>query len=70
VAITSPVDEKATLQLMDLSGRLLNTKTVQLNKGTNVFTIEELNKLAPGTYLLRVVSGTWIETMKVLKQAN
>lgn len=70
VAITSPVDEKGTLQLMDLSGRLVNTKTVQLSKGTNMFTIEELNKLAPGTYLLRVVSGTWTETMKVLKQAN
>ncbi len=70
VAITSPVDERGTLQLMDLSGRLINTKTVQLTRGTNVFTIEELNKLAPGTYLLRVVSGTWTETQKVMKQTH
>jgi hypothetical protein len=61
-------DEKAVLTVMDIFGRQIKSKTVQLSAGKNQVTVDGLGKLPAGNYLLRVKSGTRVETHKIVKQ--
>lgn len=70
ISIQSPVEEKATLLLLDLSGRQLATKPVQLAKGNNLVMLEGLEKLAAGAYFLHIVSENRREVHKLIRQAN
>jgi uncharacterized repeat protein (TIGR03803 family) len=60
--------EKAVLTVLDIFGREIKSKTVQLSPGKNPVSIDGLEKLPAGNYLLRVASGTSMETLKILKQ--
>lgn len=67
VSIQSAIDEKATLILLDASGRQVAFKPVAMTKGMNQSTIEGLEKLVPGIYFLRIVSENGIEMHKLVK---
>jgi uncharacterized repeat protein (TIGR03803 family) len=61
-------EEKAVLSVIDIFGREIKSKTVQLSPGKNQVVIDGLEKLPAGNYLLRVASGTTVETHKIIKQ--
>ncbi|HEX6179703.1 MAG TPA: T9SS type A sorting domain-containing protein [Chitinophagaceae bacterium] len=67
VNIGSDKSEKAELFLMDLSGRSLIKRSVQLQKGSNRISINELHKFPAGSYLLKVATAGRSETMRVVK---
>jgi hypothetical protein len=70
VNIESSVAEKATLMLVDAAGRELKQQSVQLMAGQNQLMLEGLEKLAAGTYFLRVISKTGgIRVQQLIKQA-
>jgi Calx-beta domain len=66
--IYSPKEERAILTVLDIFGREIKTKTVQLNTGQNQISIEGLERLPAGNYLLRVATGANVETYKIVKQ--
>jgi hypothetical protein len=67
-AIESSKDEKAVLTVLDIFGREIKSKTVQLSAGKNQVSVDGLGKLPAGNYLLRVANGNKVETYKMVKQ--
>jgi 1,4-alpha-glucan branching enzyme len=67
VNIESPVQDKATLILYDLSGRQLLKQNIQIAAGNNVLDINEFAKFAKGTYLLSVLANQQNQTIKIIK---
>ncbi len=61
-------DERVVFTVMDIFGRTIKSKTVQLSVGKNQVTVDGLGKLPAGSYLLRVAIGTGVETHKIVKQ--
>lgn len=57
----------ATINLHDASGRLLHTRKLQLQKGNNQFSLGELLDYNPGTYIVRVVTSTETQQIRVVK---
>lgn len=68
VNIYSPVRQKASILLTDVTGRVLKTITGELNIGNNQVSINDLQKLSPGIYWLQVITADKKETQKILKQ--
>jgi uncharacterized repeat protein (TIGR03803 family) len=60
--------DKAVLTVLDIFGRQIKSKTVQLSAGKNQVYIDGLGKLPAGSYLLRISSGSTVETHKIIKQ--
>jgi Calx-beta domain/Secretion system C-terminal sorting domain len=67
-SVQAQKDEKVILTVMDIFGREIKSKIVQLTAGKNQVTVDGLGKLPAGNYLLRVASGSTIETHKIVKQ--
>lgn len=65
VEVTSPNTEKATLQVFDLFGRLLEQRTVQPGSTTKIGATYQ-----PGSYLVRVTQGSEHRELKLLKMAE
>jgi hypothetical protein len=57
----------ATINLHDASGRLLSSRKLQLQKGNNQFSVGELLDYNPGTYIVRVVTATETQQIRVVK---
>lgn len=57
----------ATINLHDASGRLLSSRKLQLQKGNNQFSMGELLDYNPGTYIVRVVTPTETQQIRVVK---
>lgn len=57
----------ATINLHDASGRLLSSRKLQLQKGNNQFSLGELLDYNPGTYIVRVVTATETQQIRVVK---
>ena len=55
------------VQLRDMTGAILIRQEYTPNKGYNVFTLTNLNGLAKGTYVVRVVQGGTVGIRKVVK---
>jgi hypothetical protein len=63
--IHSVEDNKAgTMQLIDLNGRVLLERNLSLNKGINLFQIDNVSNLVKGTYIISV-SGDSLETTQI-----
>jgi hypothetical protein len=56
------------VQLQDVTGATLIHRTYTATKGDNVWTLTNLEALARGTYLVRVVQGGAVGIGKVIKQ--
>ena len=57
----------ATINLHDASGRLLSSRKLQLQKGNNQFSLGELLDYNPGTYIVRVITATETQQLRVVK---
>jgi hypothetical protein len=68
VIIQSEKNEQATLVLTDMMGQQLQSRSIQLVRGGNQFTLEGLDKFPSGSYFLKVNSSVGIQTFKLLRQ--
>jgi hypothetical protein len=59
--------EVVTARVINIQGKEIISKTMQVNKGTNSFKIDELSKLPPGNYFLQIVSLMQSLTYKIGK---
>ena len=66
--ITSPQLSKGMITLVDMTGKVLLSKSSTLQIGTNALTLDGLFYLAKGTYILQVVGDNINETVKVFKE--
>jgi len=67
VAITNANNqEMATISLFDLSGKLIQSKSVVVNSGTNLFNFD-FSQLAQGSYIVRVLSTDNFKPVKIVK---
>jgi hypothetical protein len=67
IQIPSTVKAECTIQLRDISGKLIRQKTVQLNN-TLLSTSMNMEDLGKGLYMLVVQYGDIKETQKIIKQ--
>jgi hypothetical protein len=64
--IRSVEDNKAgTMQLIDLNGRVLLERNLSLNKGINLFQIDNVSTLVKGTYIISL-SGDSLESTQIM----
>ncbi|MCY1530852.1 hypothetical protein D9M68_660580 [compost metagenome] len=57
-----------SLQLVDITGRMVSQKKFSAQKGQNAFIIEGLQNVIPGTYFLNTtVNGKNVNTQVVVK---
>ena len=61
-------NENTTVKVFSMEGKELVSKTVQMNKGTNYVTINELYQLQAGNYLIQFNSGQGRVFKQVTKQ--
>lgn len=57
-----------TVQVHDMTGKLLQSKTVKLEKGTNYFSLPEMKNAQPGVYFLELTCGGEKSFAKLVKQ--
>jgi hypothetical protein len=65
--VSSPTNEKATIQLSDINGKTLLQKPVELQTGDNVMSVDG-SGFAAGIYILSVNSSAGLRQVKVVKQ--
>ncbi|MFT6705260.1 MAG: choice-of-anchor B domain-containing protein [Flavobacteriales bacterium] len=58
--------QDSQLQMIDLMGRTLFTKKLNLNAGQNDFSIDEINSLPNGYYILKLQGTDWELTERVI----
>jgi Secretion system C-terminal sorting domain len=67
ITVQSQLPDKATFILTDATGRRLFRENKQITAGTNVISIDEVNSLSKGTYLLTFIQSKQLQTIKVVK---
>jgi hypothetical protein len=67
LTIASESSTTGTIQIADMLGRLLNSKTIKLEKGNNQVMLNEVEKLGKGTYIIRLVVNGEALTQKLVK---
>ncbi|MEO8150934.1 MAG: T9SS type A sorting domain-containing protein [Bacteroidia bacterium] len=67
VQFNSETNEKATLQLVDIAGRLMNEQSVQVIIGLNDISICCTDKMPAGIYFLHITSSQTNNIIKVIK---
>lgn len=65
--ISTDLPRQVNLQMRDISGKLISNQTFQLNAGTNQITLNDLQYLAEGMYLLQWSTPEKTYSTKVLK---
>lgn len=68
VAIVSRKTETANISVVDISGREVARKSVNLQTGTNRFSVDDLNRYNPGNYILRLVTKDGVQNIRLIKQ--
>lgn len=58
----------STVQIIDISGRVLMTQTEAVTKGLSTVKLSNTNNLAAGIYFVKVSSNGVVKTMKIVKQ--
>ena len=66
--ITAPATGPGTVQVVDLTGRSLLTREVQLAAGNNAVTLPELAALPAGVYVLTLRAAGMVRQQKVVKE--
>ena len=64
--INSPLEEKATVIISDLSGRKLSQHTISIHVGKNSFELSSNMNLSKGTYFISIFSKIKTQTIKVI----
>ena len=65
--VTLKSSAMATIQILDASGRIFSNRKLQLQKGNNQFAMDELVDLRAGTYIVRIISPTEVQQVRVVK---
>ena len=60
--------EIITAKVINTQGKEVVSKNIQMNKGLNYISIEELSKLPAGNYFIQFISSTERFTRKITKQ--
>jgi hypothetical protein len=68
VMLQSVNNHTATLQLFDFNGRIVYTKQVLVQTGTNTFVVDGLSQFASGTYIATIRGGNQLLQQKIVKQ--
>jgi hypothetical protein len=63
----SETAESATMQLIDLNGKIMHSETIQLAIGTNDINLCCTEKINAGIYFLRITSSIINSIVKVVK---
>jgi hypothetical protein len=66
VRVDATKAESATMTLLNVDGKQLQTISVKLNKGINDTKVV-MNTLPAGNYMLKVTTGTEVKTIKLIK---
>lgn len=66
VEVINNIEEDATIQIMDMQGRIIENRKVLLLKGVNQFTFD-IYSIAKATYTLRVISESNFSAVKIVK---
>jgi len=67
LSITSENTSTGTLQIVDMSGRILHQKGMKLEQGTNNVMLNEVEKLKKGMYIIRILANGEVFTQKLIK---
>ena len=67
VEIDSPTQQDITMSLFNADGKMLHTTIMKANKGINTKKIN-LNNYSGGNYLLKVIMGNDVQTIKIIKE--
>lgn len=71
--VVSTKSEQAStsiLQIVDMSGKIMLSKNIRIEKGVNQVSLEEVSKLQNGMYIIRVITNNQILTQKLIKENN
>lgn len=69
LTVQSTAAGKGQLQLLDLTGRVVLQRNVELTSGTNDLELQDLSGVQSGTYLLRVVTPAGnAQTQRIIKR--
>ncbi len=60
-------DASATIKLMDMSGRMLITRSFDMGAGDHEYSLNELDKMAPGVYFVIISKGSESICYKVIR---
>ncbi len=61
VSVTVPVQEKLTMVVLDMTGRILSSKTISAGSGTNLIPLD-VSSLGKGTYIIKVLCESGCES--------
>ncbi len=67
ITFSSEIKNQATIQLYDNTGKLLITQQNNINKGVTNLTLENLDKLAKGFYIIKIQAGESVIVKKLVK---
>jgi uncharacterized repeat protein (TIGR01451 family) len=67
INMESTAKEMATLNVFNVNGNQLITKQIQLEKGSNIFAIDELKKWPAGTYYIQIKTNSYSNYKQVTK---
>ena len=60
--------EVITAKVINVQGKEVVSKSIQMSKGLNYISIDELSKLPAGNYFIQFISGAERFTQKITKQ--
>ena len=66
--IETDLQELAGISIKDISGRVVQQKSVALQKGVNAVSVTNLDKIPAGIYMLTIKTNTQQQTVKLVKQ--
>lgn len=61
-------DASATIQLVDVAGRIMIEKQIEISQGANVISLPELTSFSSGVYFLNIFSGREVLFQKLVKE--
>jgi hypothetical protein len=67
VTINWSKTEVISVRIINIQGKEVVSKTIQVNKGSNYVRIDELSNLPPGNYFVQFISATERVTQKITK---
>lgn len=68
VVINANSKQSTRMSLLDMAGREVYQQIVTVDKGTNSLTIQDLDKLGKGIYMLRISNDEITTSLRLLKQ--
>lgn len=68
LSISSAKHGKGTLQIMDMNGQSLSSRSLNIRQGTTVTDLDNVNTLAPGNYMVVLQSDAERQVQRIIVQ--